>query len=800
MNQIDLSVLIPARNEEFLDLTIKDVLDNIEGKTEVIAVLDGYLPDPPLTQNDPRVTIIYLPESLGQRAATNRAAKIAKGKYVMKLDAHCAVDKGFDVKMLQAFKEVGDDVTMIPTMRNLHVFDWVCPDGHRRYQGRSGVCIEQIKDEDCQCEKQCGKPTVKEVVWRPKPSPQSVAFRFDKTMHFQYWGAWGNQQKGDLIETMSIQGSCFMITKEKYWEWDVCSETDFNSWGQQGVEVACKTWLSGGRVLCNRRTWYAQMFRTQGGDFGFPYPNPESKIKENREKSRYLFQHDNWPKAKRKFQWILDHFNPPDWGLTKGIIFYTDNELRPEIAKPVIERLVKIADEKKMPIVTAALHKRLDFGAKNIYFPSLKRGMLTQFKQILGALENSTADIIFFCEADILYHPTHFDFNPPEDKREVYYYNVNVWKVDWFTGHALKVDDLKQLSGFVGYRDFLIRHYKKRIEIVEQRIKDMKEKGMPIENQGVSHYMGFEPGMHSEPRGVDNFPTESWRSELPNIDIRHDRNISKNRWKKEEFQDQKYTVGWTESTADKIPGWEIELPRVMKGEPSKGIIYYTDNELDEKISKPVQEQLVKIRQQKNIPIVTAALKRRLKFGDKNIFFPSLKRSYYAMFKQILGALENSDADIIYFAEHDVLYDPSHFDFTPPREDTFYYNQNVWYVRAEDGHALHYDVNQLSGLCGYRKALINHFKERLDRVAKEGFTRNMGFEPFTHGRVQWETTYKYATWKSPNPNIDIRYGANSTGMRWKKEEYRNQQLLINWQESTVDRIPGWNFSAKDFLSS
>jgi glycosyltransferase involved in cell wall biosynthesis len=37
-----LSILIPARNEEFLGQTIQNILDNIEANTEVIAVLDGY--------------------------------------------------------------------------------------------------------------------------------------------------------------------------------------------------------------------------------------------------------------------------------------------------------------------------------------------------------------------------------------------------------------------------------------------------------------------------------------------------------------------------------------------------------------------------------------------------------------------------------------------------------------------------------------------------------------------------------------------------------------------------------------
>ena len=318
---IDLTVMIPARREEFLGRTIQDLLENIQGDTEIIAVLDGYLPDSPL-KPDPRVTVIYNPVPVGQRAAANQVAKIAKGKYLMKIDAHCAFDKGFDVKMLEAFKKTGDNVTMIPVMRNLHAFDWVCPKGHRRYQSPSSVC------------ETCGKPTTKDVVWIPKKSPATHSFRFDKTMHFQYAGEMAKRPeiiKGalkldgthdtNLRETMSIQGSCFMLTREKYFELDICSE-EFNSWGQQGVEVACKTWLSGGRVIVNMNTWFAHMFRTRGGDFGFPYPNPQAKVNENRELYRQLFQKDNWPLAVRKFQWLVDKFNPPDWGISKGAIYY----------------------------------------------------------------------------------------------------------------------------------------------------------------------------------------------------------------------------------------------------------------------------------------------------------------------------------------------------------------------------------------------------------------------------------------------------------------------------------------------
>lgn len=526
---MDLSVLIPARNEEFLDRTIQDVLQHSKANTEVIVILDGYLPNPALTY-DPRITIIYNPVAVGQRAAAKQAAKIAKGKYIMKMDAHVAVDDGFDIKMLEAFKKLDDNVTLVPAMRNLHVFDWVCPDGHRRYQSQSGVC------------EVCSKPTTKDVVWIPKRSPVTFTFRVDKTMHFQYFGELAKRPENikgalcndgtydtSLRETFSIQGSCFMMTKQSYLDLDIDSD-DFHSWGQQGCEVAMKRWLSGGRVISNLNTWYAHMFRTKGGDFGFPYPNPQDKVNQNRELSRQLFMKDQWPKAVHKFQWLLDKFNPPDWTVTKGAIFYTPNDLDERIAKPVRDQILKATKEKNIPIVSSSL-KRMDFGVKNIRFPSLKKGYLAMFKQILAALENSKDDIIFFLEHDVLYSPTHFDFEP-EDKN-TFYFNNNVWKLDVATGRAVKVDKCEQLSGLCVYREAALRW--------------VREKYKEIETNGFDR--------HFEPQGAVR---GAWESAQPNVDIRHSNNLTPNRWSKEEFRNQENTKGWIEVDNFNIPSWNPE--------------------------------------------------------------------------------------------------------------------------------------------------------------------------------------------------------------------------------------------------
>ena len=95
----DLSIIIPARNEEFLNQTIQNILDNMKSDIEIIAVLDGYWPNPGVPQH-PRVKVVHYETPIGQRAATNRAALMSDSTFIMKLDAHCAVDEGFDVKLM----------------------------------------------------------------------------------------------------------------------------------------------------------------------------------------------------------------------------------------------------------------------------------------------------------------------------------------------------------------------------------------------------------------------------------------------------------------------------------------------------------------------------------------------------------------------------------------------------------------------------------------------------------------------------------------------------------------------------
>lgn len=522
----------------FLRNTIDDMLKNIRGDTDIIAVLDGQWADPPI-QDHPKVTLIYHPESIGQRAACNEATKISTAKYIAKVDAHCAFDEGFDVKLLEDMK---DDWTVAPTMRNLHAFDWVCENGHRRYQSPSGVCTE------------CGLLTTMDIVWIAKNNPQSNSYCFDPEPHFQYFREFNKRPegRGDITPSMSLQGSFFMMTRDKYFELNVCDE-DWGSWGSQGIEVAIKTWISGGQVMINHKTWYAHLFRTQGGDFSFPYPQSGNQIEHAKKKAREFIYQNKWDKAVHPVSWLIEKFMPvPGWSdediakikcaETKvipnalhttqskvGILYYTDNQLDPIIMQACQNQLKKAG----LPIVSVSLQP-IDFG-DNISL-SLERSYLTMFKQILVGLEALNTDIVFFCEHDVLYHPSHFKFIPQQ--KDKYYYNINVWKVDASTGHALHYD-CKQTSGLCAYRDLLIQHYKERVRRVEL--------------EGYNRRIGFEPGSHNRAERIDDYKSEAWMSMYPNIDIRHNDNLTPSRWKKEQFRDQRNCQNWIE--ADEVPGW-----------------------------------------------------------------------------------------------------------------------------------------------------------------------------------------------------------------------------------------------------
>jgi glycosyltransferase involved in cell wall biosynthesis len=300
-----LSVVIPGRHEEWFSRTVEDVLKNIRGDSEVVAICDEVWPDPPL-QDHPKLTVIHFTTPVGQRGGMNMGARVSRAKYIAKLDAHCAVDEGFDVKLMAPYEDgrLGANVTTIPRLYNFWVYDWQCQTCKwRTYQGR--------KPEVCPT---CKTPTIEKlVVWEPRKSRRTDFARFDNEMHFQYWPKFERRPEtvGDLADVMSSVGACFFMRRDRFWALGGMDEAT-GSWGQFGTEIACKAWLSGGRQVVNKTTWYSHYFRVNGA--GFPYTISGNDQERAKKYSRDMWLNDKWPLQTRPLKWLVDKFSPvPGW-------------------------------------------------------------------------------------------------------------------------------------------------------------------------------------------------------------------------------------------------------------------------------------------------------------------------------------------------------------------------------------------------------------------------------------------------------------------------------------------------------
>ena len=610
----DLSILIPSRNEMFLNNTIQDILNNIEADTEVIAVLDGQWPIEPIPDN-PRVILIHFSESIGQRAATNVAARISKAKYLMKLDAHCGMDKGFDVKLMN---DMQDNWTQVPIMRNLHAFDWVCECGHIRYQGPTKPC------------EKCGKDMRREIRWIAKTNPQSTAFRYDTTLHFQYWQDWKKKQVGDLVETFSLQGSCFMCTREKYFELNLCDET-WGSWGNQGTEVATKTWLSGGRVIVNKKTFYAHMFRTQGSDFGFPYPQSGRAVERARQHSREMFFNNKFEKQIYPFSWLLDKFKPiPDWHEESGKVvlqqvmeagekFYKDRDFlssswaskifttgrgiggkSPEEQKDANQQKNNLEATRRLEetMISPQPISPVPAPAPALFYPVPTKGILfytnNRLNMKLAALVRKQIAKSGLPVTCVSQKPVGFGTNLvfkgdgksgqvnmyrqilmglehiKEDivflaESDVLYHPFHFQFTPaepnkfYYNGNywVLRLKDgfavhynAQWLSGLVSYREPLLVHMRERVEMIDR--------------EGYSTNMGHEPMTHKRIAWKTWYDYEVFNPGVANIDIVHSGNMTLKKWKLDDFRTK--PKFWEESTNYTVPGWNLveELKRIDK--------------------------------------------------------------------------------------------------------------------------------------------------------------------------------------------------------------------------------------------
>lgn len=204
----------------------------------------------------------------------------------------------------------------------------------------------------------------------------------------------------------------------------------------------------------------------------------------------------------------------------KTIVYYTCNTHKPEIDELCRIYLSKI----NLPIISVSLNKKIDFGDIRIVMQG-ERNPLMMHRQIIKGLEACKTKYSFLAESDVLYHPSHFDFTPIKDS--IFYFNVDVWKQKWPENYYVRTDNAQQLSGMSGYTSLLLNWFKIRLE--------------EIERDGFNRR--YEPRKNRE----------NYSSKVPNICIRHDKNLTLSKWSPDDFRNREYAKGWKES--DHVPGW-----------------------------------------------------------------------------------------------------------------------------------------------------------------------------------------------------------------------------------------------------
>ncbi len=105
---------------------------------------------------------------------------------------------------------------------------------------------------------------------------------------------------------MVFQGSCWFMTKEHFFNIDGLREDCFY---QEAIEVSLKTWLSGGRLVRNKNTWYAHYHKRPGDKKVRLNLSKKSKI-ETACFMMHYWLNNSWEKQTKTFDWYIEKFSP----------------------------------------------------------------------------------------------------------------------------------------------------------------------------------------------------------------------------------------------------------------------------------------------------------------------------------------------------------------------------------------------------------------------------------------------------------------------------------------------------------
>jgi glycosyltransferase involved in cell wall biosynthesis len=300
-----ISVIIPACNEGFLQSTIDSLLDGAAGDVQIIAVIDGGpWPDPPL-RNDPRLLVVRNNAQQGMRQSFNAAAQIATGEFLMKCDGHCIFAPSWDAALTA---DCDDDWLVVPTRHSIDGDVW-------KQHPRDGQKAVKHRHYNYHF-----------LTW---PFDLGLygyglhAKTFDWNTNRVVNDRWKSKPIDDL---MSFQGSCWFTHATLFHRlWPNGLDYANYYFYQEAQEIGLTVWMSGGRCVINKNTWYGHYHKGQNnlhtidGREGRGFFLNVHKKRSSEKYATDYWLNDQMPNAQRTFVQFIERFSdllelltPPD--------------------------------------------------------------------------------------------------------------------------------------------------------------------------------------------------------------------------------------------------------------------------------------------------------------------------------------------------------------------------------------------------------------------------------------------------------------------------------------------------------
>jgi hypothetical protein len=171
-------------------------------------------------------------------------------------------------------------------------------------------------------------------------------------IHGAPWNERARERKDILLDDeMSSQGSCWFMTKRHFTE---ClgglSEVGYETFVQEFQEIGLKTWLGGGAVKINKKTWYAHLHK--GKQYGRGYFISKGTMLRGTLYSADFWMNNRWPERKHNLEWLIEKFWPvPTWPANRAE-WRTSNGT--DITEPAARIVVPAPPPPPAPSVIAA--------------------------------------------------------------------------------------------------------------------------------------------------------------------------------------------------------------------------------------------------------------------------------------------------------------------------------------------------------------------------------------------------------------------------------------------------------------